>query len=455
AKKLVNTHFSKWAKGEAPKFKYNIPAQPKGNQVVFSNKNGANQASISVTYPIDFQKGQPDELAVEVMNQILGGGSFQAKLFKNLRETKGYTYGAYSSIYPDLLAGSARFSASSEVKAGVVDSALIEIFKEMNNMIEGNFSDEDLSRVKSTAAGDFSRSLESPNTVATFAYVIERYNLPADYFTTYLERLSKVSREDVIAAAKKYLHPNNAYVFVVTDRSQKEKLNKLASNGKVTEVENDGGPMKEGPKVAEGVTTETVVDAYLKAIGGKEKIANIKDMTLTSAMDMSGMSITTTTQYLTTPGKPAFKMEVSMGGNVIQKMVFDGTVAIVSGQRLEGENAAEIKKLAYPILEVEYLNLGAVLDGIEMVNGRNAYKLKVDNGKTTIYSFYDVENGLKVKDVNVAGDKIQEQLMEDYRETEVGILFPYVYKTTMMGMPIETKVSEIKFNTGLKIEDFK
>lgn len=462
AKKLTEKYFGKWKAGKTPEYRYQAPSQPQGRQVIFSNKDAAPQASIQVSYPVNFKKGASDAIAVSVMNQILGGGGFQAKLFKNLREDKGYTYGAYSTVSSDILDGSGKFEAYSEVKAAIVDSALIEVFREMENMVNGNFSQEDVDRVKKTMAGSFSRSLESPETIASFAYSIERYGLPKDYYTNYLTNLSKVTKEDIVTAARKYIRPENAYIFVVGDRGEKAKLAGLDSDGNVTELDYKGQPVQASAQMPVNVTPEEIIAAYLKALGGAEKVRAIKDMTVESEMGIQGMNITIENKYLSDPARPMFRMEMSMNGNTMQKIVFDGEKAFISGpggttQTLEGEMAAQIKEQAYPVLETEYARLGITptLEGIEKVDGRDAYKLKVSLGNAVTYSFYDVENGLKVKSVGTENGMTQEVVFADYRPTAYGILQPYVSKTTMQGMPIEIKVKDIRINTGLKAGDFK
>ncbi len=461
AKTLTEKYLGKWKGDKAPKHQYTAPKQPQGRQVVFSNKDAATQASIQVTYPIDYKIGMPDQLALNIANQILGGGDFQAKLLKNLREDKGYTYGSYSSVSSSQLPGAGIFTAYAEVKTNTADSAVVEILKEMQNMDNADFSDEDIYRVKKTWAGQFSRSLENPQTIADFAYSIERYQLPKDYFTTFLQRLDKVTKEEIIAAAKKYFHPENAYILVVTDRSMKPQIAKLASNGEVLELDSEGKPVKEGPKVAADVTPEKIVAAYLKALGGNDKVKGIKDMTVESEIAIQGMVINIVNKQLVNADKPMFLMEMSMGGNTMQKILFDGEKAQISGpggsQTLEGSQTAEIKEQAYPVLEAEYTRLGITptLEGIEQVNGRDAYKLKVNMGSAVTYSFYDVENGLKVKSVGTQNGVTNEVTFEDYRPTAYGLVQPYASKTSMQGMPIEVKVKDIKINTGLKAEDFK
>lgn len=461
AKTLTEKYLGKWKAGKTPAHEYAVPAQPQGRKVVFSNKDAAPQASIQVSYPIDYHIGMPDQLALNIANQILGGGDFQAKLLKNLREDKGYTYGSYSRVTPDQLPQAGIFNAYAEVKTNTADSAVNEILKEMQNMVNADFSDEDIRRVKKTWAGQFSRSLENPTTIAEFAYAIERYKLPKDYYSTFLQRLENVSRDEIIAASRKYFHPENAYILVVTDRSMKPQLARLATDGKVTELDHYGQPVAEGAKVSADVTPEKIIRNYLKAIGGVEKLKNIKDMTVKSTMNMQGMAIENSYKYLISPEKPMFMLEVSLAGNVMQKMVFDGEKAVIAAggatQTIEGEKAAQMKEQAYPILELEFENLGIkpTLEGIEKVNGRDAYKLKTTIGEASTYSFYDVENGLKVKSVGNSNGATQEVTFEDYRATNSGLLYPFLNKTSVQGMPIEIKVTQVDVNTGLNAADFK
>ena len=461
AKTLTEKYLGKWKSGKTPKHEYAVPAQPQGRKVVFSNKDAAPQASIQVSYPIDYHIGMPDQLALNIANQILGGGDFQAKLLKNLREDKGYTYGSYSRISADQLPHAGIFSAFAEVKTNTADSAVTEILKEMQNMTNAEFSDEDIRRVKKTWAGQFSRSLEDPATIAQFAYAIERHKLPKDYYSTFLQRLENVSRDEIIAASKKYFHPENAYILVVTDRSMKAQLARLATDGQVTELDHYGKPVAEGAKISADVTPEKIINTYLQAIGGVEKLKNIKDMTVKSTMNMQGMTIENSYKYLISPEKPMFMLEVSLAGNVMQKMVFDGEKAIIAAggatQTIEGEKAAQMREQAYPILELEFDKLGIkpTLEGIEKINGRDAYKLKTTIGEASTYSFYDVENGLKVKSAGNSNGASQKVTFEDYRPTESGLVYPFLNKTNVQGMPIEIKVTQLDVNTGLKAEDFK
>lgn len=454
AKNLTKTYLNNWKGGNAPRHDYAEPVQPKGIHVVFSNKDAAPQASINVIYPIDYRKGMGDEIALSIANQILGGGDFQAKLLKNLREDKGYTYGAYSRVSPSQLRSAGTFSASAEVKTNTADSAVTQILNEMQRMTAGNFTDEDLSRVKKTYAGAFSRSLESPATIAGFAYSVERFGLPKDYYTTYLQRLETTTMGDVIAASMKYFHPENAYILVVTDSGMKERMAALANDGEITELDYKGEPVKEAKAAAPGMTAEKVIEAYLEAIGGRAKVEAIKTMSISSEMAMQGLTIKTVNKYDLSGEKPKFSMEVSMMGNLMQKIDYDGEKAVVSGgggsntQTIEGEQAEPLREQAYPIVEAQFsqLHTAPTLEGIDDLNGKPAYKVKFTVGGSLIYNYYDVASGLKVKSVGTEDGVTNEATFEDYRTTSYGVKHPYVSETTMQGMPVTVKVTAVEIH---------
>ncbi|WP_316929213.1 M16 family metallopeptidase [Nitritalea halalkaliphila] len=107
------------------------------------------QAVVNITYPVEMNIDHPDYLSTRVLNYILGGGS-SSRLFMNLREDKGYTYGAYSSLGSDRLI--ARFSASASVKQVAADSAVNEMIYEIRNMRDKGVTAEELEAAKANLA---------------------------------------------------------------------------------------------------------------------------------------------------------------------------------------------------------------------------------------------------------------------------------------------------------------
>lgn len=241
AKKLTKKYLSDWKRGDVPKVTSEAPTKIVGKRVVLANRDEAPQSYINLTNTVDLPKGDPDVIPVSVMNSMLGSG-FTGLLFKNLREDKGYTYGAYSRIGSDPI--SARFTVSSNVRADVTDSSFFEIAKEVNKMRNELLEQDHLEMTKATMAGDFSRSLENPNTIAGFAISIERYHLDKDYFKNYLQRLSEITLEDVKTMANKYIDADNALYVVVGDRSLEEKLKSMDSDGVIEEFDFNGDPVE-------------------------------------------------------------------------------------------------------------------------------------------------------------------------------------------------------------------
>ncbi len=102
AKAKAEKYFGSWPSGKTPVYQYPFPKTLDSTSVAFVDKAGAVQSVINITYPVQLKPGSPDEIPSRVMNTILGSG-FSGRLFKNLREDKAYTYGAYSSLNSDEL----------------------------------------------------------------------------------------------------------------------------------------------------------------------------------------------------------------------------------------------------------------------------------------------------------------------------------------------------------------
>jgi predicted Zn-dependent peptidase len=170
-----------------------------------------------VTNLIELPMGSPDYHAVLLANQILGGGA-DAKLFRNLREKHGFTYGAYSKTGSGRLQST--FSASASVRNEKVDSAVVEFLKEINVMRTEKVSPEVLQDAKNLYNGSFALGLENPARGAGFASSILINNLPKDFYRTYLQKLNAVTADDILRVSKKYFLHDNARVVIVGKTDQ-------------------------------------------------------------------------------------------------------------------------------------------------------------------------------------------------------------------------------------------
>ncbi|WPR73913.1 pitrilysin family protein [Algoriphagus sp. NG3] len=452
AEKIVKAHFSDWKQGEVPSYIYPEPAPADQNMVALVDRSSSVQTVINVAQPINLTVGDEDYISSRVLNQVLGGGS-SSRLFMNLREDKGYTYGAYSSLSPDKLVG--RFSANASVRTEVTDSAVVEFIYEINRLVEEGVTQEELDKAKANLAGSFGRSLESPATIANFALNIERYDLPKDYYETYLQKMNELTVEDINKTAKDLINPGKLYITAVGNGA--EIKDKLAQFGEVKMYDNMGFPAKEMEAVDADMTSEKVIEAYISAIGGLEKASAIKAAKLEMEAEVMGTQLTIA--LIHDDANMRFAQKTIVGGNVMQTSVIkDGKgVASVQGQSMdmtdEQLDAAKLGTYFLPELHFETMGYSLELDGIKDVEGTPAYKVIVTTPLgSTVTNYYDVESGLKIKNENpVSGDTFY----SDYEEKS-GVLIPMTQtiKSAMIPVPLEAKITNLEINPELSESDF-
>jgi len=455
AKAKAEKYFGEWPAGKTPEYVYAFPLTLDNTSVAFVDKSGAVQSVINITYPIEIKPGSPDEIPARVMNTILGSG-FSGRLFKNLREDKAYTYGAYSSLSSDELVGS--FSANASVRNEVTDSAIIQFMYELNKLKSEPVSESELELAKSFIAGGFARSLESPQTVANFALNTLMYGLPDDYYQTYLQKLAAVSTEDVTRMAKKYITPSKARIVVVGNKD--EVFPKLAvfdkEDGKVQIYDIYANPRKDESETPIEITASDLIDKYIMALGGRSKLDAVTSLDQTYSMELMGMSITS--HVVQAGGK--FHMSMAAPGMNLMKQVYDGEKGEMEqmGQKMpiEGSDLASFKEQATLFPERFYNEAGynTEIKGIEDVNGKQAYKLLVTrpSGSKSI-EYYDKETFLKIKEVQT--DEAQGQTMTttneygDYKTID-GISIPHTVTISgQMPTPMVMKVVTVKVNNDV------
>ncbi len=480
AKEVTMKYFSDWQPAEVPTHTYPTPEPPDHRRVAFAERRGTVQSVINVTYPVVLPPGHEDAIKVSLMNSILGGGVFSGRLMQNLREDKGYTYGARSSINNDPLVS--RFTARTEVRNEVTDSTITEILYEMNRMIQEPVDDEELEIIKNFMTGQFARSLENPRTMARFALNIQRYGLPEDYYASYLENLNAVAVEEVQQMAQKYLKPNNSVIVVAGNMDEvPETLKKISDTGEVEFFDAFGQPyvpaeIKDAP---DDVTVETVLNKYFNAIGGRENFKYIHDIKQIMKTSMMGMDLTIT-YYRKAPN--LLKVETAIGDNVMSTQVFDGTKLIVHSPMgkqkfTEGEEYETMKLQSILNLEMNYKDYGIekTLEGIENIDEKDAYRVEVisPTGEKTI-EYYDMKSGFKLKtespesfskfsdyrpvSLEIEGEKPSFFARLFGKKTpikNIELKFPHKIEQQAQQQTMGLEVEEIKINSGLDMSLFE
>ncbi len=435
AEKLVKAHFSNWKQGTVPNHVWPAVKGPSDNKVILVDRPASVQSVIKVAYPVDLQYNSPDRIPVTLLSYLLGGGA-SSRLFLNLREDKGFTYGAYASINPGKLIG--EFSASASVRTEVTDSAASEIYYEMNRLDNKTISEEELTEAKAYLSGSFGRSLEDPSTIANFALNAEIQKLPKDYYKNYLKNLDAVSVAELDQLAPKYIKPTHSYLIIVGNAA--EFKDKLSQFGEVIDYTIDGD-IDQKVEADAGVTAESVIDKYLEALGGKDKISAVTSLKQTATAEVQGMQISQIVQVDTKKGM-ALKLTM-MGPQEVARITItkDKVVASSMGQEQElPENIAAAMKGDLEIVpEAYYAENGTklVLDGVSRVNDEEAYKVSVNRGGVKIIDYFSVASGLKVKSEST---EFGEVVYSDYTEYE-GLKFPSVMTVNSPQMPVTLKMT--------------
>ncbi len=468
AKRTAEKYFGSWAgkRTSVPSFEQ-IKVLKNGNRVVFVKKPGAVQSYIQVARPLNIKTGDADQLKINVMNGILGGGGFGTRLFQNLREDKAYTYGAYSSVRVE--PQGAYLNASGSFRTEVTDSAIIELLKEVGGFKSRPATAEELSLTKASMNGSFARSLEQASTIARFASTIARYNLPDDYYKNYLKRLQDITIEDIQATADKYMSDDNCYIIVVGDESVLEKIKKFDGDGKVELLDAFGNVATE--MLPADITSSTLFENYGLAVTNSKnvkeqdkKLKKLKSVLKTSELAIPQAPVKLEAkEFWANPNQSARTMEMS--GMVLEKSYFDGKTGFKTNMQtgrseMTEEEINESKKSVGYFPELNYAKIGtnAQLLGIEEQNGTLFYVVKIVDGDNVTFDYFNKNNFLKAKTVSLGkgpdGEQYESTITyQDYKDVN-GFKIPQRYSLAIGEMVIDATLKDIQFNKG-SINDFK
>ena len=229
--------FGDWQKADVPAA--NIPPAPaQGDAKIFLIDRPGSVQTVLQLGTLGIERTSPDYFPVLLADQVLGGGP-SSRLFLNLREDKGYTYGAYSNFTGSKFKGI--WVSASEVRTDVTEGAMKEFMYELNRLRNEPVPAEELENAKRAIIGGFALSLEQPSFLLQNIITQKLYSLPADYWDTYPQKVSAITPEDVQKAAQKYLDMGHLQVVAVGDAAKAREV--LAKYGKVQLYDTEGKPV--------------------------------------------------------------------------------------------------------------------------------------------------------------------------------------------------------------------
>lgn len=324
----IESLFGEWAAG--PLYGDDFPSPPPRSScsAYVVDRPGSAQANIVISNP-GIARTSTDYFPMLVMHTILGANA-SSRLFMNLREEKGYTYGAYSSLDARRTAGT--FRASAEVRTPVTGDSLKEFFYELNRIRNEPVSEKEIADAKSYLTGIFPIRLETQEGLIDQLVQIKMFDLSDNYLEIYRNKIQEVTIEQVQAVAKKYVKPGEAAIVIVGDGSQlKEQIKPYAED---IEFYNTAGKRKNIEKAAAAVSGDTAA-----ALVGDWSLQvdtpfgqNIPAK-LTISHEESGFS---------------GKVESEMGDGELVSVTFDGESFVgaisfdVAGHKMEAQIAGEV-----------------------------------------------------------------------------------------------------------------
>jgi predicted Zn-dependent peptidase len=235
---LIKKTFGDWQKGEVPELK--LPEIPKiqGLTIHLVDRPGSVQSNIIVLNDAP-PRNNPDLPELNVVNATLGGG-FSGRLFQNLREKHGWTYGSVSNFDYRKLAGA--FEATAETRNEVTGPAVSEILAEMKRIREEPAGEAEIALQRQYNVGNYLLSLENTGRTAQRVQDIDLYGLDPDFYKHYAHRMSVTTPQQVEDLAKKYLSTENAAIVVVGEA--KEIQPELEKIGKVIVYDQELKPVQ-------------------------------------------------------------------------------------------------------------------------------------------------------------------------------------------------------------------
>ncbi|MDH5627300.1 MAG: insulinase family protein, partial [Candidatus Krumholzibacteria bacterium] len=225
-KKDAEKYFGSWKAGTPDKPQYAAPPERTAKNISLYHRPGSVQTNVYIGH-LGLKPTDPDWPAVTVANRVLGGGA-SGRLFMNIREDKGWTYGAYSNWTKPLDAG--YFRATANVRTEVTDSSLTEMLAEITRIVDQPVDADELESAKSYLVGNFPTTIETPSQIAAQIGQVKLLGLDKSYLENYRKYIATVTAADAQAAMQKHLHPDRLAVVLVGDATEiKDKVEPIAS----------------------------------------------------------------------------------------------------------------------------------------------------------------------------------------------------------------------------------
>jgi zinc protease len=469
---LARKYFGAW-KGAAAQ-PASTPAQQQQRRIVVVDQPDAVQTQFG-TIGVGVPRNHPDFIALNVANQILGGG-FNSRLNLRLRAKEGLTYGARSALETNKAAG--LWNMTSFTRTEETANALKVTLDVLNEFRKNPVTPAELAEATSYIAGVFGLQIETADAVAGRVLSAALYGLPADYWQTYRDRVRKITAAEVSAAVQKHLNPDQLSIVAVGNASGFAKM--LEGLGRVAIVpaakldltqpdfqakqETAAGP----DAAARGLA---LIKAAAEAHGGAAKLAEIKDATTTSKITVvtpQGEIEGTAKGVILHPDKSRGVLTLPFGELVQNFDGSKGTIVPPGGDAIEipAEMTVELRRAVLLNANVgvfrDALNGSAQVAALEpkQVEGVALDRVSWKKGEIDMVLGLDPKTHYVVNvtyhGMSQQGPADFETRVSDFKPAGNGVVVPMRIITFQNGQKaVEAVISEWRFNTGVTPDTFK
>ncbi len=243
---LASKYFGSWKNSDVSAMKMAELPPPSAAHVYLVDRPGSVQSNI-LAGGLAVRRSDQDYVALSLVNRILGGGS-AARLFANLREDKGYTYGAYSRVSSDIYPGT--LIANTEVRNAVTDGSLHELMYEFRRLRDEKVPSAELEEAKRSIISRFALSLQSPVEIINAWLTVKYYGLPADYWDRYADEIAKIDVDTIQRTAKKYIDLDHLQIVIVGDGKEVREAVSKYGTVSVFDAEGHPGDVKTGAPIS-------------------------------------------------------------------------------------------------------------------------------------------------------------------------------------------------------------
>lgn len=299
----LNDLFGGWQVKERKASSFPAPPTRSARSLTIVDRPGSAQANI-VLSNLAVKRTHPDYFPILVMNQVLGAGA-SSRIFMNLREEKGYTYGAYSRLDMKQLAG--EFEATAEVRTSVTGDSLKEFFYELDRIRTEKVDDIELQDAKNFLTGVFPIRAETQEGLTNLIVNQQLYGLPDYYLQTYRENVAAVTSDEVLRVAREHIRPEEMAIVIVGDAE--EVLPQAKMYAETVEIYDTGGNQQEVAKYMATGSEETA------NVAGKWKLTvdfQGQQLPVTLKLEQDGEKVTGVLETMLGNGKIA---DGKMSGN--------------------------------------------------------------------------------------------------------------------------------------------